>query len=90
VASPANLNLPSGSPNNQTAGSLIQSPSYNNATNSQSIMMSRTLSQKTQGGKDLLLWTPNPSNAILKNSTIKRTLESRESPNRIDDRIPIG
>ena len=90
MASPANLNLPSGSPNNQTAGSLIQSPSYNNATNnSQSIMMSRTLSQKTQGGKDLL-WTPNQSNAILKNSTIKRTLESRESPNRIDDRIPIG
>ena len=89
MATPVNLNLPSGSPNNQTAGSLIQSPSYNNVTNSQSIMMSRTLSQKTQGGKDLL-WTPNQSNAILKNSTIKRTLESRESPNRIDERIPIG
>ena len=90
MASPANSGLPSGSPNNQTAASLMQTPTYNYANNtSQSIMMSRTLSQKTQGGKDLL-WTPNQSNAILKNSTIKRTLESRESPNKIDERMPIG
>jgi hypothetical protein len=76
VASPANSNLPSATPVSQTAGNLMQS-------------MSRTLSQKTHGGKDLL-WTPNQSNPILKNSSMKRTLESRESPDKIDDKIPIG